>query len=117
MEAVIYALQESPEGNLLCALHSSGDISLWHLPSLHLRKLIPLETQPGFDDMNPNLLQNPKMKRKKLMFLNNPLKWMPTFVRWWSKDSVVIGRYSGGVSILQVNLKKEEDEKECRGMA
>ena len=112
-EAAIYGLEESLDGNLLCALHSSGDISVWHLPSLRLHKMIPLDLQPGFDDMNPNLLQNPKLKRKKKMFLKNPLRWMPTSVRWWDKNSIVISRYSGGVSIINLS---EEDDNEMRNI-
>jgi hypothetical protein len=114
MESTIYSLEESLDGNLLCALHSSGDISIWHLPSLRLYKLVPLEIQPGFDDMNPTLLQNPKMKRKKQMFLKNPLKWMPTDIRWWNNESIVITRYSGGVSII--NLSEEEDGEGMRNI-
>ena len=97
---------------MLCALHSTGDISIWHLPSLRLYKLIPLDLQPGFDDINPNLLQNPKLKRKKNMFLKNPLKWLPTYIRWWDNDSIVVSRYSGGVTILKVS--EDENGNEMR---
>ena len=115
-DLTIYALEESLDGNMLCALHSTGDISVWHLPSLRLHKKIPLENQPGFDDMNPNLLQNPRMKRKKNLFLKNPLRWMPTSIRWWNKDLIVVGRYSGGVSILNLEEENYDQGTEMRNM-
>ena len=117
MEEAIYAIEESPDGNMLCALHSSGDLSLWHLPSLRLAKKIPLEAQPSYDDINPNLLQNPKMKRKKKMFLKNPLRWMPLSIKWWNAESIVVGRYSGGVSIIKVlgDSNNEEEDFGERG--
>ena len=113
-EVTLYCLEESKDGNMLCALHSTGDISIWHLPSLRLYKLIPLDLQPGFDDINPNLLQNPKLKRKKNMFLRNPLKWLPTYIRWWDNDSIVVSRYSGGVTILKVS--EDENGNEMRNI-
>ena len=113
-DATLYCLEESKNGNMLCALHSTGDISIWHLPSLRLHKFIPLEVQPGFDDINPNLLQNPKLKRKKTLFLNNPLKWLPTYIRWWDDDSIVVSRYSGGVSIIKVS--EDENGNDLRNM-
>ena len=83
-------------------MHCTGDITIWHLPSLRIYRKILLDDQPGFDDVNPILLRNPKLKRKKKYFLKNPLRWMPTTVRWWDACSIVVGRYSGGVAIMKV---------------
>ena len=96
-------MEESPDSSLLCTLHLSGDIRLWQMPSLRPWKRIPLDLQPGHDDIHPNLLQNPRLKRKKKQFLNDPLKWNPMSVRWWDDKSIVIARYSGGVSLLPID--------------
>ena len=70
----ISKLEESPNGDLLCALHISGSISVWRLPGLHQLTLWPLSEQPCHDDMNPTLMQNPRLKKRKKQFLNQPFK-------------------------------------------
>ena len=100
-------LEESPEGSHLCALHISGNVSVWHMPGLKLAKLWHLEEQACHDDMNPALMQNPRLKKRKRQFLKHDIKWHPLDVKWWSNDSLVLGRYSGGVSIITMkNIDK-----------
>ena len=100
-------MEESPEGSHLCALHISGNVSVWHMPGLKLAKLWHLEEQPCHDDMNPVLMQNPRLKKRKRQFLNQATKWHPLDVKWWNNDSLVLGRYSGGVTILTLkNIDK-----------
>ena len=66
-------------------------------------KLWHLEEQPCHDDMNPSLMQNPKLKKRKKQFLTQEMKWHPLDAKWWNDTSLVISRYSGGVTILQLN--------------
>ncbi len=57
----VYAMELSPTGKDLCAVHISGAISVWQIPSLRPSVHISLEDQPSYDDLNPSLLQNPKV--------------------------------------------------------
>ena len=99
----IFKIEESPNGDYISALHVSGAISVWRLPGLHLVKFWNLEEQPCHDDMNPALMQNPRLKKRKKQFLAQTMKWHPLDVKWWNDNSLVISRYSGGVTILQLN--------------
>ena len=99
----IFKLEESPKGDLMCALHASGNISIWQVPSLRQACLWHLEEQPCHDDMNPSMMQNPRLKKRKRQFLNQAIKWHPLEVKWWNDDSLVISRYSGGVTIVSLN--------------
>ena len=99
----ISKLEESPNGEYLSALHISGSISIWRLPGLHQLTLWPLLEQPCHDDMNPSLMQNPRLKKRKKQFLNQPLKWHALDVKWWDEQSLVIARLSGGVTIVPLN--------------
>ena len=103
----IFKLEESPNGDFLSALHISGNITVWHLPGLKRLTIWHLEEQPSHDDMNPSLMQNPRLRKRKKQFLNQPIKWHPLAVRWWDDHSLIIGRYSGGVTIVSLkNLDK-----------
>ena len=67
----VYAMEISPSGKELCAVHESGTISVWQVPSLRPSVHIPLEDQPSFDDLNPSLLQNPKVISSSSFFLSS----------------------------------------------
>ena len=57
----VYMMEVSPNGKELCAVHASGNISVWQIPSLRPSVALSLEDQPSYDDLNPSLLQNPKV--------------------------------------------------------
>ncbi len=57
----VYMMEVSPNGKELCAVHASGAISVWQIPSLRPSVNVPLEDQPSYDDLSPTLLQNPKV--------------------------------------------------------
>ncbi|CAB4068811.1 NBAS [Lepeophtheirus salmonis] len=63
--------------------------------------------QPLFDEINPSLLQDPKLVDRKNDFLNSSVKWHPYQVEWWDNDAVIISRFSGSVSIITVEANKE----------
>ncbi len=98
----IFSLEESPDGQKLCSLHVSGKITVWSLPGLRHLKTWHLEEQPCHDDMNPALMQNPRLKKRKRQFLKQEVKWAPLYVKWWSDEAVVVSRFSGGVTILSL---------------
>ncbi len=63
----------SPDGSMLAVVHHSGTFSLWDVPSLRLRHQWKLEDQPGFDEINPDVAENPK-KRKQMKGQSSLLK-------------------------------------------
>ncbi len=103
-----YLLAVSEDGRSLAAAHvSSGDISVWSLPSLVRRRVIPLEEQGCHDDVNPHCLRKGGGSGRskaggKSVFLKHPLRFHPTSLRWWDGASLVVGRLSGGLTILPV---------------
>lgn len=89
-------------GGKLAAVHVSGSLTVWRLPSLVLESSSRLEEQPQFDEVNPALLQHSSKRKAKAEFLANPLRYHPVGVSWWSKDNLVVARISGAVTVLQM---------------
>ena len=54
----------SPGGTLLAIVHHSGMFSLWDIPSLRMRTLWKQQEQPGFDEVNPEVAENPKRRKQ-----------------------------------------------------
>ena len=55
----------SPSGTVLAVVHHSGMYSLWDIPSLRKRTVWKQQDQPGFNEINPEVAENPK-KRKQM---------------------------------------------------
>ncbi|KAK4028880.1 hypothetical protein OUZ56_021899 [Daphnia magna] len=99
----IVKLSISMDGSSLAAIHFSGAVSVWSLPSLKCQHFWPLDRQPGFDEMNPGVLQLPAHRRVRSPIFQNPYKFHPIDVNWWSKDSLILARCSGAVSVCAVS--------------
>ena len=93
---------ESSQSSTLAAVHLSGAVSVWHLPTLKCRHFWPLKCQPGYDELNPTLLQLPAHRRIKSPALINPYRFHPVDVNWWSQHSLILARSSGAVSVCTV---------------
>ena len=98
----ILTMTVSDCGGKLAAVHVSGTLTVWRLPSLLLESSSRLEEQPQFDEVNPALLQHSSKRKAKAEFLANPLRYNPVGVAWWSKDNLVVARISGAVTVLQM---------------
>ncbi|BFY98427.1 hypothetical protein BsWGS_01467 [Bradybaena similaris] len=93
----IFSLCLSPCNKTLVALHFSGKLSLWDVPSLRPRKDFPLEEQPGWDEISPHLLENPtKYKRVKDLVPHRQL----LDVNFWSEECLILARCTGAVSVV-----------------
>ena len=92
----------SENGGRLGAVHESGAISVWVLPGFILVSLTKLSEQPGFDEMNPQLLQVQNKKKLKAEFLANPFRFHPVDISWWNEESLIISRISGALSVLRM---------------
>lgn len=92
----------SPDGSSLAAIHLSGAVSILAVPSLIGRHFWPLERQPGFDELSPSLLQLPAQRRVRNPAFQNPFKFHPIDLTWWSADSIILARCSGAVSVCEI---------------
>ncbi|GFR67773.1 neuroblastoma-amplified sequence-like [Elysia marginata] len=93
----IFMLCRSPGSNLLVALHFSGKLSLWELPSLRLRREFELQDQPDWEELSPAFEENPT-KRKRIKDLI-PHKQLLD-VNFWSEDQLILARCTGAVSVV-----------------
>lgn len=83
----------SPEGTKLACIHCTGDISIWQLPSLRLQARYPLLSQPQHD------LETPLVNNVK----KHALIHFPAYVSWWDEQEIIISRFSGAVSVCDVD--------------
>lgn len=73
----IVKLSPSPDGTSLAAIHFSGAVSIWSLPTLKCKHYWSLDRQPGYDEMNPTLLKLPAHRRIRSPAFTNPFKFHP----------------------------------------
>ncbi|XP_041364061.1 neuroblastoma-amplified sequence-like isoform X2 [Gigantopelta aegis] len=99
----VYKLCLSPSGDVLVALHHSGKLSLWEVPSLRQRQAWKLEDQPAFDDICEKLAEHPQ-KRKRLKDLIPHKKLLD--VNFWSNEALITARCTGAVTVSSVNTLK-----------
>ena len=93
----VFRLSVSPLGRQVAALHASGSLSIWDIPSLRKRKFWPLESLPS-DNMD-------KTKIKGSLEVQE-LKDRISDVKWWSEDALIISKYSGAVMICSTTSLK-----------
>ncbi|XP_071535636.1 NBAS subunit of NRZ tethering complex-like [Panulirus ornatus] len=99
----IFQLCVSPTGRQLAALHTSGSLSIWELPSLRKMKFWQLSHQPSHDSVNPSSSDYVPCQKQRLIHYTGPLRNHPADLSWWSDASVILARYSGAVTVSSVN--------------
>lgn len=113
----VFELSVSPSARQLAALHTSGSLSIWELPSLRKMKFWPLMDQPDYDTRNPSLVEPfarpPGSRQRSSQGFGAP--WShPAELTWWSEAAVIVARYSGSVTVSSVatlrNLLGESPE-------
>ncbi|KAK3097270.1 hypothetical protein FSP39_008222 [Pinctada imbricata] len=94
----VFKLSISPDNNYISAIHYSGTLSVWHLPSLKPYKLWKLEDQPNFDEISPEFTENPQ-RRKTLKDLPVATCKALLDVNWWSNSALILSRCTGAVTV------------------
>ncbi|KAH9631606.1 hypothetical protein HF086_006598 [Spodoptera exigua] len=94
--AFIVQMEISPDGTRLVCLHCNGDVSVWRLPLLKLEYRWPLGSQPHHDLRNP-LAGDEKPGKKKDLSV-----FYPADINWWSNEEIIVSRFSGAVTICDV---------------
>nr|XP_033793445.1 neuroblastoma-amplified sequence [Geotrypetes seraphini] len=106
----IFKLSLSPDGTLLAAIHFSGKLTVWGLPSLKQQGEWHQNYQPGYDDINPNWM-NSLEKRKKM---KDKESFYPLIdVNWWADNAVILARCSGALTVSSVKTLKNLLGKSC----
>lgn len=77
----VFKMSLSPDGTLLAAIHLSGQLSLWEIPSLRHQKEWRQELQDGFDAINPEWSKSVEKRRK----MKDRSSFYPlNDVNWWA---------------------------------
>ncbi|EAX00903.1 neuroblastoma-amplified protein, isoform CRA_d [Homo sapiens] len=106
----IFKMSLSPDGMLLAAIHFSGKLSIWAIPSLKQQGEWGQNEQPGYDDLNPDWRLSTE-KRKKI---KDKESFYPLIdVNWWADSAVTLARCSGALTVSSVKTLKNLLGKSC----
>ncbi|XP_036729104.1 neuroblastoma-amplified sequence isoform X1 [Balaenoptera musculus] len=106
----IFKMSLSPDGTLLAAIHFSGRLSIWAIPSLKQQGEWNQNEQPGYDDLNPDWRLSTE-KRKKI---KDKESFYPLIdVNWWVDSAVILARCSGALTVSSVKTLKNLLGKSC----
>ncbi|XP_044117988.1 neuroblastoma-amplified sequence isoform X1 [Neovison vison] len=106
----IFKMSLSPDGTLLAAIHFSGKLSIWAIPSLKQQGEWNQNEQPGYDDLNPDWRLSVE-KRKKI---KDKESFYPLIdVNWWAANAVTLARCSGALTVSSVKTLKNLLGKSC----
>uniref|UniRef100_H0WZ37 NBAS subunit of NRZ tethering complex n=1 Tax=Otolemur garnettii TaxID=30611 RepID=H0WZ37_OTOGA len=106
----IFKMSLSPDGMLLAAIHFSGKLSIWAIPSLKQQGEWNQSEQPGYDDLNPDWRLSIE-KRKKI---KDKESFYPLIdVNWWADSAVTLARCSGALTVSSVKTLKNLLGKSC----
>ncbi|XP_033611926.1 neuroblastoma-amplified sequence isoform X1 [Fukomys damarensis] len=106
----IFKMSLSPDGNLLAAIHFSGKLSVWAVPSLRQLRAWEQSEQPGYDDLNPDWKLSTE-KRKKIKDKESLYPLID--VNWWADGAVTLARCSGALTIFSVKTLKNLLGRSC----
>ncbi|XP_032285991.1 neuroblastoma-amplified sequence isoform X1 [Phoca vitulina] len=106
----IFKMSLSPDGTLLAAIHFSGKLSIWAIPSLKQQGEWNQNEQPGYDELNPDWRLSIE-KRKKI---KDKESFYPLIdVNWWAANAVTLARCSGALAVSSVKTLKNLLGKSC----
>ncbi|XP_049759436.1 NBAS subunit of NRZ tethering complex isoform X1 [Elephas maximus indicus] len=106
----IFKMSLSPDGTLLAAIHFSGKLSIWAIPSLKQQGEWNQNEQPGYDDLNPDWRLSTEKRRK----IKDKESFYPLIdVNWWSESAVTLARCSGALTVSSVKTLKNLLGKSC----
>nr|XP_048701495.1 NBAS subunit of NRZ tethering complex isoform X1 [Caretta caretta] len=106
----VFKMNLSPDGTLLAAIHFSGKLTIWGIPSLKLQGEWDQSDQPGYDEINPDWRLSAE-KRKKIKDKESYYPLMD--VNWWAENAVILARCSGALTVSSVKTLKNLLGKSC----
>ncbi|XP_074905217.1 NBAS subunit of NRZ tethering complex isoform X3 [Buteo buteo] len=106
----VFKMNLSPDGALLAAVHFSGKLTIWSIPSLRQQGEWDQTDQPGYDEINPDWRLSSE-KRKKI---KDKESYYPLIdVNWWADNSVILARCSGALTVSSVKTLRNLLGKSC----
>ncbi|XP_067324768.1 NBAS subunit of NRZ tethering complex isoform X1 [Anolis sagrei] len=106
----VFKMSLSPDGTRLVAIHFSGKLTIWGIPSLRQQGEWEQSEQPGYDEIKPewrlSLEKRKKIKDKESLY---PL----IDVNWWAENAVILARCSGALTVSSVKTLKNLLGKSC----
>uniref|UniRef100_A0A8B9PRA0 NBAS subunit of NRZ tethering complex n=1 Tax=Apteryx owenii TaxID=8824 RepID=A0A8B9PRA0_APTOW len=106
----VFKMNLSPDGALLAAIHFSGKLTVWSIPSLRQQGEWDQIDQPGYDEINPDWGLSVE-KRKKI---KDKESYYPLIdVNWWAENSVILARCSGALTVSSVKTLRNLLGKSC----
>ncbi|XP_077167102.1 NBAS subunit of NRZ tethering complex isoform X2 [Paroedura picta] len=106
----VFRMSLSPDGTRLAAIHFSGKLTIWAIPSLKQQGEWEQSDQPGYDDIKPEWRLSLE-KRKKI---KDKASFYPLIdVNWWSESAVILARCSGALTVSSVKTLKNLLGKSC----
>ncbi|XP_053443844.1 NBAS subunit of NRZ tethering complex isoform X2 [Nycticebus coucang] len=106
----IFKMSLSPDGMLLAAIHFSGKLSIWAIPSLKQQGEWNQSEQPGYDDLNPDWRLSIERRKK----IKDKESFYPLIdVNWWADSAVTLARCSGALTVSSVKTLKNLLGKSC----
>ncbi|XP_046770971.1 neuroblastoma-amplified sequence isoform X3 [Gallus gallus] len=106
----IFKMNLSPDGTLLAAIHFSGKLTIWSIPSLRQQGEWDQTDQPGYDEVNPDW----KLSSEKRKKIKDKESYYPLIdVNWWANSSVILARCSGALTVSSVKTLRNLLGKSC----
>ncbi|KAF7247822.1 Neuroblastoma-amplified sequence [Varanus komodoensis] len=106
----VFKMSLSPDGTRLAAVHFSGKLTIWGIPSLRQQGEWEQSDQPGYDEIKPEWRLSLE-KRKKI---KDKESYYPLIdVNWWAENAVILARCSGALTVSSVKTLKNLLGKSC----
>ncbi|XP_053141424.1 NBAS subunit of NRZ tethering complex isoform X2 [Hemicordylus capensis] len=106
----VFKMSLSLDGTRLAAIHFSGKLTIWGIPSLKQQGEWEQNDQPGYDEIKPewrlSLEKRKRIKDKESLY---PL----IDVNWWAEHAVILARCSGALTVSSVKTLKNLLGKSC----
>ncbi|KAM9563343.1 NBAS subunit of NRZ tethering complex isoform 2-T2 [Guaruba guarouba] len=106
----VFKMNLSPDGALLAAIHFSGKLTIWSVPSLRQQGEWDQTDQPGYDELNPDWRLSSE-KRKKIKDKESYYSLID--VNWWADSCVILARCSGALTVSSVKTLRNLLGKSC----
>ncbi|KAM9016498.1 NBAS subunit of NRZ tethering complex isoform 2-T2 [Ara ararauna] len=106
----VFKMNLSPDGALLAAIHFSGKLTIWSIPSLRQQGEWDQTGQPGYDELNPDWRLSSE-KRKKIKDKESYYSLID--VNWWADSCVILARCSGALTVSSVKTLRNLLGKSC----
>ncbi|XP_062981250.1 NBAS subunit of NRZ tethering complex [Elgaria multicarinata webbii] len=106
----VFKMSLSPDGTRLAAIHFSGKLTIWAIPSLKQQGEWEQSDQPSYDEIKPEWRLSLE-KRKKI---KDKESYYPLIdVNWWAENAVILARCSGALTVSSVKTLKNLLGKSC----